>query len=370
MTRENIKAYFAVITYGILLYFTVVYFDRVWSVVSMIFNLLSPFITGVAIAYILNFVVRFFEKRVLFFIKKEKLRKMRHYISIGLTYVTAILLGYGFMLILLPQLFESISSLAENFPAYSQSAMDYVLNLMSRYGMKADVTNAITGYTQELLAKSGQIVTGILPNVVEITKNITTMVFNIFVSLAVSVYVLISSNQLKRQCKILIKAFMPQRWAEKVFEIGRVSDKVFSGFIVGRVIDSVILGIIAFLGFALFKMPYPLLQSVLVGVTNIIPVFGPFIGGIVGGLIVFMINPSMTLWYVLFVIVLQQIDGNIIGPKVMADSLGISGLWVLFAVVVGGGLMGILGMLIGVPVFCILYYIIRQQAYKRLEQRL
>lgn len=368
MTRENIKAYFAVITYGILLYFGVVYFDRVWSVIKVILNLLSPFLVGAAIAYILNFVVRFFEKRILSFMKKEKQKKIRRYIAIGLTYITAILLGYGFMLILLPQLFESISSLAENFPTYSKSVTNYVLDMMSRYNIEADIKNAISGYTQEFFAKSGEIITGILPNVMEITKNITNMVFNIFVSVAVSVYVLLSAKQLKRQSKVLINAFMPPKWAEKVFELAKVSDKVFSDFIVGRVIDSAIIAVIAFFGLALFKMPYPLLQSVLIGITNIIPVFGPFIGGIIGALIVFMIDPSMTLWYVLFIIVLQQIDGNIIGPKVMGDSLGISGLWVLFAVVIGGGLMGIVGMLLGVPIFCILYYIIRQQAYKRLDR--
>ena len=192
---------------------------------------------------------------------------------------------------------------------------------------------------------------------------------NWVIGIVVSVYMLYSKETLIRQIKKLVIALLPQKVSDKVLEVGTVSNRIFVQYLLGRIYDSLIVLVLCFVGMSILQMPYALLISVVVGVTNIIPVFGPFLGGIPSALILLMVDPMKGLWFIVFIIVLQQIDGNIICPLIVGDSLGISGIWVLAGVTLGGGLGGVAGMVIGVPLLGVGFLLLSEFVNKRLRKK-
>ena len=189
------------------------------------------------------------------------------------------------------------------------------------------------------------------------------------IGIIVSFYILGNKEKLNIQAQKIVYALSPKKYIENISNIYHLSSDIFGKYIIGTLIDSLIVGILCFVGMAIFKMPYALLISVIVGVTNIIPFFGPFIGGIPSFLILFIIEPIQALWFALFIFVLQQVDGNILKPKIIGNSIGLSGLWVMFSVIIGGGLFGISGMILGVPLFAVVYLIISDVIHKRLKDK-
>ena len=193
--------------------------------------------------------------------------------------------------------------------------------------------------------------------------------YNWLIGLIVSIYMLAGRDKLIRQLKKLVSACVPKRFLGKVMEVAALTNGTFGKFIIGRIIDSSIILVLCFVCMTIFQMPYALLISVIVGVTNVIPIFGPFIGAIPSAFILLMVDPIKGLWFIVFIIVLQQIDGNIIGPRVVGNSIGLSGIWVMFGVIVGGGQLGVVGMLIGVPVLAVLYTVLGSWVNKRLKKK-
>ncbi len=208
-----------------------------------------------------------------------------------------------------------------------------------------------------------------IPSLLDFSISIGATVFNILTALIASLYMLFGKERLIFQVKKLLFAYIPYKRADRIMVIARRSNRIFSGFIVGKMIDSIIIGIICFIGMLFIHQPFAVLIAVIIGVTNMIPFFGPFIGAIPCAFILLLVNPMTTIIFVIFIIILQQIDGNIIGPKILGDSTGLSAIWVLVAIIIGNGLFGIVGMLIGVPTFAVVYSIVSDNIKSKLKEK-
>ena len=224
-------------------------------------------------------------------------------------------------------------------------------------------------WIQKLMGMLSQSLTGIINATINTTISITSTVVNVFVGIVISIYLWVSKETFFAQIKKFLYAFCPDRFVERMVRLVHSSNKIFSGFVIGKILDSLIIGILCYIGMRLIGIPYALLISVLVGVTNVIPYFGPFIGAIPSILLLLLIDPLEALWFAIFVTVLQQVDGNIIGPKILGDSTGLSAFWVIFAVTFFGGLFGFAGMLIGVPLFAVLYALVKEASENRLVKK-
>ncbi len=199
--------------------------------------------------------------------------------------------------------------------------------------------------------------------------NVIQAVFHILIGIMVSVYILFSREKFSAQTKKVIYAVMKPERANMTLHIARKSNQIFGGFIIGKIIDSAIIGVLCFLGMTILDMPYVVLVSVVVGVTNVIPFFGPYIGAIPSTILIMLDSPIKGLYFILFILFLQQLDGNVIGPKILGDSTGLSSFWVIFSIILGGGLFGFVGMVLGVPTFAVIYYIVRTWINQKLEHK-
>ena len=288
--------------------------------------------------------------------------------------VTGLVIIYAVLAMLLPQLAVSISRMARSLPQMVDSISSMVDRLfegneiIQNYIMQlSDAgTESISGWLKDsILPYMNMILTGLSDSMI----NAAGIFMNLFIGLVVAIYLLSGRKKFKKQGKLILYSLFKERWANKIVEEIRFADRVFSGFIGGKLLDSAIIGVICYAGMMILGLPYAILISVIVGVTNIIPFFGPYIGAIPSAIILLTVSPMSCLIFVVFIVILQQVDGNIIGPKILGSSTGLSGIWVLFSILLFGGLFGFVGMLIGVPVFAVIYDLIRQLIVRGLELR-
>ena len=224
-------------------------------------------------------------------------------------------------------------------------------------------------YLEDWLRKNVLQQSDFIANITTGVYNVVRAIFNVIIGFIVSVYVLMTKEKFIGQAKKIIYAIFRPRYGNVVMEVGRKADEVFGGFFIGKIIDSMIIGVLCFFGLTLLKMPYILLISVIVGVTNVIPFFGPYIGAIPSAVLILLNDPIKGLYFLIFILVLQQLDGNVIGPKILGNSTGLSAFWVVFSILLGGGLFGFVGMIMGVPTFAVVYYIITMLINHLLEKK-
>jgi predicted PurR-regulated permease PerM len=269
----------------------------------------------------------------------------------------------GLFFLIIPQLYSSIETIVVNSPTYIDSLTKWATKMLDDYpeissyveGLLATVNTDIVSWLQTtILPKLGNLISNVSTGV----RYVLQGVYNLVIGIIVSMYVLGNTEGFVANAKRLIYSIMSVDTAKKFLEILRFTDRTFIGFLNGKLVDSAIIGLICYIGCVILKMPYALLVSVLVGVTNIIPFFGPLIGAIPSAIIILMVDPFKCLIFIVFVILLQQLDGNIIGPKILGSSVGINGFWIMFSIIVGAGFFGFWGMLLGVPVFVVIYTIV------------
>ena len=335
-----------------------------------IFTTLQPFIIGFAIAYLLNFILKFYEDRI--FIKSEKLKKLKQSSKRGLglllTYATATLILYLFMHFVLPQVIESIVGLANDIPMYVNNATKLIDKLMTDLNLDEQYFNLAVDKWNEFVTYIIKFVTDLIPILGSMLKNVASSIWNIVLGLIVSVYLLIDKEKFYGLSKKITYAVFTEKQAARILELTH-SNYTFGRFLGGKILDSFIIGILTFVILTLVKMPYTLLISVIIGITNIIPFFGPLFGAIPSTLIVMFVSPIKAFWLLLIILIIQQIDGNIIGPKILGDSIGISAFWILFSLLVAGKLLGFIGMVIGVPMFAVIYSIIKDIVESKLDKK-
>ena len=374
---------FAVIAAGVLFYFSIDYMGDLVKAIRSLMGILSPFIWGLVISYLLVPSMMMYERKLfrplVASIKKRRpkanlSKKLPRVLALILAEIVMLLLITALIYLIVPQVYDSISAIITNSPAYFESASKAIDNLLHDFPEIEMYATKVFGNITETLTKWAT--NTLLPSMENIVTNITTGVFsvvkavyNIAIGMIVSIYILYNKEPfIAHYRKTLYCLFKPEK-ARKISSALRFADRTFMGFIVGKLLDSAIIGMICYVGCVVMRMPYDLLISVIIGVTNIIPFFGPFIGAIPSALLVLLVDPKMCLWFVIFIIVLQQIDGNIIGPKILGTSIGINGFWVLFSIVFFGGLFGFWGMLLGVPTFVIIYTAIERAVNRKLESR-
>lgn len=356
------------ITYAIVLYFIFININQLWKLVAGIFAILAPFIFGLVIAYIVNFPFAFCQSKLfigLETVKNGKLKFLKKPLSFIISYTFVLGIVIFLMAIIIPQMVISITQLVANFESYAASVEKISLGLFEVVGITEQVLNFVNKYIVDLFLDIDKF----LPQIFDFTKSFTIGIYNWVIGIIVSFYILGNKEKLKLQAKKVIYAFVQKKYIDRIFKVYYLSSNIFGKYIIGTLLDSLIVGVLCFIGMIIFGMPYALLISVVVGVTNIIPFFGPFIGGIPSFLILFIIDPIQSLWFALFILVLQQIDGNIIKPKIIANSIGLSGLWVMFSVIIGGGLFGIVGMVLGVPLFAVIYLAASDVINKKLKEK-
>ena len=356
--REKTRSNMVVVAFGVALYGILSYFGHILGLIQTLFGIFSPFLIGIAVAFLLNAPLRRLEalfSRV--FNKKKKHPRLCR--ALGVLCCYAVLLGgvTAFFLLLVPQLVQSIRSIylfVRSFLSVNNQKINEFLmnfNFLSYEGENPVVL------WENVVNQTGAYVRVVAENTVQLAGSISSIVYQLFIGLIASIYLLLEKDVLAVQSKKLCYALLPRQSCETLIYWARRGNHICSGFLAGKLIDSLIIGILCYIGMNLFRIEYPLLISVIIGVTNILPFFGPFIGAVPSILILLIINPYSALWFTIFVLVLQQIDGNILGPYILGDSVGISPLWIMFAIIVGSGLFGFMGMLLSVPVFALIYAI-------------
>ena len=328
-------------------------------------NILSPLIFGIVIAFLLNPLVRFFERWVKPQLQKNKKLKQETVNKLSraggclFALIIAALIIYAFCAMLLPQIYDSLKRIVENANDYYRSIETWVTNLL-------EDNDQISSYVETGIKKvydfvNNWIETTFFSDVQKLLTTLTSSVIsvvssfaNFFIGLVAAIYILYSKDSFQTYAKKITVALFQKGAANHLFKLGRRINRTFNGFLIGKIIDSMIIGVLCYIGCLIFRMPFPALLATVIGVTNIIPFFGPAIGLIPTAFLVLLINPLQALYYLIFVLILQQIDGNVIGPKILGNTVGISGFWVLVSITVAAGLFGFAGMILGVPVFAVL----------------
>ena len=357
---------FLVIAAGLLFQNIVNDFPPLTRYFNKIGDLLLPFVVGGALAYILNPILNWIEMKLFPVIFRDKVsRKARRALSVLLSYLFMLLVIGVFALIVVPQIYESIMSLIERSSTYVKNVEDFLNYLIATYGsneLVKQVLQKIYDSAETIFRQGYQLIGDVVPMIANIAIGLTNSLFDTIMGLIISVYSLLMKETFAAQIKKLLSAFCSRNFVETFLSIAHDSNQIFCGFISGKIVDSFIIGVICFVGTTLMNTPYAMLVSVIIGVTNIIPYFGPFIGAIPSILLILLVNTLQALYFSIFILALQQLDGNVIGPKILGDSTGLSAFWVVFSVTFFGGMFGFVGMLIGVPTFAVIYNLISRFA--------
>lgn len=331
---------------------------------------LQPFIIGFVIAYLLNFILVFIENRILTHEKVNNLnQKSKRGIGILLTYIVAFIIMYLFIQFVLPQVVDSIVGLVNDIPTYVANLTVFIEDLSSKFDLNNEYVGMAMEKWNEFINYTINILTNLLPVLANALKSVASSIWNIILGIIISIYMLIDKERFAASTKKVVYAMFSKENAETIVELGNRSNDTFGKFLSGKIIDSVIIGILTFIILTVTKMPFTILVSVIVGITNIIPFFGPFIGAIPSFIIIMFVSPVKALWFLLIIVIIQQLDGNIIGPKILGDSIGISAFWILFSILVAGKLLGLVGMIIGVPLFAIIYSVVKDIVEDKLSKK-
>lgn len=368
--NEKVRGNLLIATYSILLAFILINISNIFGIFKNVVSYIQPFIIGFGIAFTLNILVKIFENKVIpFFDKKDKLKKSKRGLSLLAALVSLFIFVYTLFIFVIPQLADSMKILINSIPDYFKSLEEMVAPIVNSTDMLKTLWNNVMGTWQELMQIIGQVLSQSLSGLLNTTFSITSGVITSIVSFVISIYMILNKEYLIRQAKKVLYAISTKKFADKIVHIGKLSDDIFSKFIGGQCLEAIIIGILCFIGMLIFNMPYPLLISVIIGVTNLLPMFGPFIGTIPSSFIILMVDPMKALWFIVFIIILQQLESNLIYPKVVGGSIGLSPIWVLFGITVGGKAFGLLGMLLGVPTMAVIYKLIRESINKRLANK-
>lgn len=364
-TKEELKNWVILILVAVISFWLVNNLNMFLNIISKIFTVISPFILGFALAYILNIPMVKTEKLLKKKIKSKKVPIRIISITLSLIILVVILLFVAFMLI--PELIENIELLIQNIPMLINKVEVWILDLLSEY---PDIQRKINEMFND--ASTTNIIMNILNYIlnssISFVSSLISSIITIFTSLIFAIYMLSQKEYLINSIKKLINAYVNKKYINKIMEIGKQTNYVFTKFISGQCVEAVILGCIFFVVLSIFRFPYTLIISVLTSITSLIPIFGAFIAMAVGAILIAITNPIQSLIFMIVFVVVQQIEGNLIYPRVVGKSVGLSPILTLFAVTLGGGLFGIIGMLIGLPIASVIYSIIINDVKKRIEE--
>ena len=362
LSKKTVKRILLIITFTVLLIWAIYNHKLLLKYIGELYSLISPFVIGLCIAYVVNVIMRPIERLWMKLLSKCKgkwVEKMKRPICLLLSRLLVIGIILAVVFIIMPELSDSVSSLVSMVPSYVsevESWWEALALRLDKYGVELPQFSFDTDKFIQILKDGG---TAVLNTTLSATTSIVTAVINIVLALAFSIYVLAQKETLKRQSKKVLAKLMKPEKMQKLLDMLDLINRTFTNFITGQLTEAVIIGALCFIGMSIFRMPYAPAISVLVGFTALIPVFGAFIGTAIGAFLILLVKPIQAVWFVVFIIVLQQFEGNLIYPKVVGKSVGLPGIWVLVAVTIGGNAMGVVGMLISVPLCSVLYVVAR-----------
>lgn len=372
LNKRSVKRILLIITFTVLLIWGVYNHKQLGEILLGLYSLISPFVIGLCIAYIVNVLLRPIENLWMKLLNKRKGKwpeKLKRPLCLLLTILLVIGIILAIVLIIMPELRDSVASLIDMIPSYAEEVQRWWVSLstfLDKYSIDLPEFDFKPDKLIDILKDGGTV---LFNTTASVAGSIVTAVMNFVIAFAFSIYILAKKETLKRQSMKVLTAVMKPEKLDKLLNLLRLANKTFTNFITGQLTEAVIIGVLCFIGMTIFRMPYAPAISVLVGFTALIPVFGAFIGTAVGAFLILLVKPIQAVWFVIFIIVLQQFEGNLIYPKVVGKSVGLPGIWVLVAVTVGGNAMGVMGMLISVPLCSVLYAVSREAVNNKLKMK-
>lgn len=366
-------AIFGAIALSIILFFLLFRMQGVGAAIRSFSAVLAPFIYGGVIAYLLrpmcNSSQIFLEKHL-----PGKTKKAAPGLAVFVSILTGIFVVYALITMIVPPAIGSIVTLWNAIPGSVQKFLTWARDTFGENEELLEIFN--NGYNAIYTTLDNWVQNTLMPQITNIVSGvglsvwrILIFIYNVLIGLIVSVYLLYGRKKFARQCVLIVRSVLPQKWADALLNEIAFVDRMFGGFIDGKLLDSAIIGVLCYIGCSILRIPNALLVSVIVGVTNVIPYFGPFIGAIPSALLILISSPVKMLWFVIFILVLQQIDGNIIGPKILGNRTGLSGFWVLLSIIMFGSMWGLAGMLICVPLFAVIYDLATKLVCRGLQKK-
>lgn len=364
-TRKDI---IIIISYIALVIFALVNFSKIFVFLGKVISIFSPFLLGIILAFVLNVLNNFIEKKIFGKIKPSKIwNKIKRPLCITLSLILVFLTIFFVMNLLIPQLKNSASLFTDTLPAYKED----IIGILNKFDIDESTVNKVGEYLDNFGKVITDYIKGNSKDVITVTTEVATSVVNIIskgiITLVFAIYMIAQKETLSKQINKVMKAYLKPKTINKINTVGTLANKTFSNFVTGQCLEALIFGSLVFVGMLIFRFPYASTIGVLLGFTALIPIFGAFIGTAIGFILIMMVSPVKAILFVVFIIVLQQIEGNLIYPRVVGKSIGLPGMWVLLSVTVGGSIGGILGMLIATPLCSLLYALFTKMVNDRLK---
>ena len=349
INRLTLKHVLFIITYTIAIIWVMLHLNQVLDLVSMIINMLKPFIYGLIMAFIFNIPMKFFSRKL-----PDSLGKWKKAVASICSLLLIIGIITFVVAIVLPQIIDNIATLANSLPGYFADLQTLINRMIENKEIPAELLQQIDAYSAQLQETVLNVLKNGLPHLITMASGFANSIANVFMALVIAVYFTVSKDKLLRQCHRFLYAFTSPRVHQTLVKVAHLT-------------NATIIGVLCYIGCLIFNFPYAPILGVIIGCTNIIPIFGAIFGTVICALLVAFVNPLQGVFFVIFGICLQQFESNLIYPRVVGNSVGLSGLWVLFAITVGGGLFGFVGMLLGLPAFSVLYSLLREEMNRRVE---
>lgn len=379
--RKNVRTILLIIAFAVLLYTAAQNLASVYGAVRTVWRVFGVVITGLAMAFVLNVPLKLFENRVFYGMSEDRrplVRKLRRPVSLVFALVVSLGLIGILIAVVLPQLTATVAEVAARLPEYISSAVNWLNDFLAGFGIEIEslknftvdwekVFSELTTYLKEGSANVDG--STVVDTVTGVGTSVVSTVMNTFLGLVVAVYILAQKERIGRFTRRCIDAFLPQKAASGLARIASMASETFSNFVAGQLADSCILGILCYICMRIFRFPYPEVISVVIGVTSLVPMVGSFIGEVIGALLILIVSPLKALLFVVMVLAIQQVDGAFIYPRIVGRSVGLPGVAVFCAVIVGGNVAGVIGAMIGVPVCALIYALLREAVDARLRRR-
>ena len=359
LTLKNI---FIILSYTALLVLGVIYFESIFQYLGELLNIIQPFIIGFILAFIFNIPMKFFEKKLAIQNKKK-----RRVVSAILSVLLILLVLLLVVMVVVPQVIENVRTLIDNLPSIFAQAEKWLNYVFEEIRLSPDLLDKINEFQTRFAQTFISTLTAWAPNIASGVSHITTSVINIFMGFVMAIYMIFSKDKLIRQVKKFAHALFNDEHYQYISEVVKLTGTTFENFLAGQLTESIIIGVLCYIGCMILDIPYASIAAIVIGFTNIIPYFGPIIGAVISSVLILFVSPVKALIFLVFSTLLQQFESNLIYPHVVGNSVGLSALWVLFAVSVGGGLFGIPGMVFGLPTFSVIYELLRRWTNYRLE---
>ena len=361
-----------IILFTVGLIFALFHLDHVSSLISYVLAIFGPFLVGICIAYVLNILVRIFEEKIFAPLNKKGWKfwlKIRRGISILLAFSVLSLFLDVIIVFIVPEFISSLHFFSDNLPGYIKQFSNWITEIVNRFDQDASTQNLFKIDWTKPLEKITQTVSDLAGSLVSVTISVASGVISFILSIIFSIYLLFGKERLLRNIRRVLYAFFPKERVQKIVAVGSLANRIFKGFVTGQMTEAVIIGTLCYIGMMIMGLPYAILISVVISITSLVPILGAYLGGAVGAFVLLMIDPVYSLWFLIFLILLQQFEGNVIYPRVVGSSIGLPGLWVMLAILICGNLFGIGGILLGVPLFSVFYALLRQETALKLDEK-